>query len=146
MSPLPELQFFNHQDALDLDLDRLESAGRAALPEVLKSPGSEEPALPRLPEIEITFVDDAVISRVHAEFLDDPTPTDVITFEHGEILISTETALRQAAAHGQPPQRETALYLIHGLLHLNGHEDHTETGRDTMQRLQETILDQVWPQ
>ncbi|RYD38153.1 MAG: rRNA maturation RNase YbeY [Verrucomicrobiaceae bacterium] len=145
MSPLPELQLFNHQDALDLDLDRLEAAGRAALSEVLKSPGPEEPALPRLPEIEITFVDDAVISRVHAEFLDDPTPTDVITFEHGEILISTETALRQAPEHGQPPLRETALYLIHGLLHLNGHEDHTETGRGTMQRLQETILDQVWP-
>lgn len=144
-APLPELQLFDHQETLPLDLDRLAAVGRAALPEILKFPGPEVAALPDLAVIEISFVTDEAIGRVHAEFLNDPDPTDVITFAHGEILISTDTALRQAADHGQPADRETALYLIHGLLHLNGHEDHTEEGFNTMRRLQETILDRVWP-
>ncbi|MES2707410.1 MAG: rRNA maturation RNase YbeY [Verrucomicrobiota bacterium] len=146
MPPLPELQLFDHQHTLSLDLNLLTAAGHAALPEILKHPGPETPVLPSLPEVEISFVTDEAIGRVHAEFLDDPDPTDVITFAHGEILISTDTALRQAADHGQPPERETALYLIHGLLHLNGHEDHSDEGFSTMRRLQESILNQVWPE
>lgn len=142
---MPELSLFDHQSALPLDLDRLLAAGRAALPEVLKYPGPEAPVLEELEEVEISFISDDAIAQVHAEFLDDPEPTDVITFAHGEILISTETAIRQAAEHGQAPDRETALYCIHGLLHLNGHEDHSEEGFQTMRRLQSEILDKVWP-
>lgn len=145
MSLLPELQLYNHQSGLVLDLERLLAAGRAALPEVFRNPGPEAPALPDLEEVEISLVTDGVIGQVHAEFLGDPGPTDVITFAHGEILISTETAVRQAEDHRQPPDRETALYLIHGLLHLNGHEDESEEGFLTMQRLQESILQEVWP-
>lgn len=145
MSKLPELQLFDHQSALVLDLERLLAAGRAALPQVLRNPGPEDPALPGLEEVEVSLVTDAIIGQVHEEFLGDPDPTDVITFAHGEILISTETAVRQAADHGQSAERETALYLIHGLLHLNGHEDESEGGFLTMQRLQESILQTVWP-
>lgn len=141
---MPELSLFDHQSALPLDLDRLLGVGQAALPEILKWPGPETPVLPELEEVEVSFISDEAIARVHAEFLDDPEPTDVITFAHGEILISTETAIRQAADHAQSADRETALYLIHGLLHLNGHEDHTEEGFQTMRRLQSEILDQVW--
>jgi probable rRNA maturation factor len=142
---MPELSLFDHQSALPLDLNQLLAIGRAALPEVLKAPGPETPVLPELEEIEVSFISDETIGQVHAEFLNDPDPTDVITFAHGEILISTETAIRQAADHGQPPDRETALYLIHGLLHLNGHEDHTQEGFETMRRLQSQILDDLWP-
>lgn len=143
--PLPALELYDHQSALALDLERLEQLARAALPEVLAAPGTQPPALPELETVEVSFIDDPAIARVHADFLNDPTPTDVITFEHGEILISTETAIRQAAEHGQTPERETALYLIHGLLHLNGHEDLSETGAARMKRLQEEILNRVWP-
>ena len=145
VTPLPDIQLYDHQECLTLDLPALENVARAALPAILASPGPENPSLPDLLEIEVSFITDEMIARVHGEFLADPTPTDVITFAHGEILISTETALRQAGEHGQVPAREVALYLIHGLLHLNGHEDKTEKGFHNMKRLQEKILDEVWP-
>lgn len=143
---LPDIQLFNHQDALLLDLDHLTEVAAAACPLVLAAEaGAEVPVLPDLEEVEVSFLSDAAISAVHAEFLEDPTPTDVITFAHGEILISTETAQRQADEHGLSVEREVALYLIHGMLHLNGHEDTSDFGFSRMKRLQEKILNQVWP-
>jgi probable rRNA maturation factor len=141
----PEFSLYNHQQALALDLTRLTDLAVVACPLVVAVPGTGEPVLPDLAEVEVSFINDKTIARVHAEFLEDPTPTDVITFAHGEILISTETAIRQAAEYGQNPLRETALYLIHGLLHLNGHEDSTEAGFAMMKQLQEEILGKLWP-
>ncbi len=140
-----ELQLFDHQACLVVDMVGLRAVGMAALGAVLAAAGPEAPSLPGLEEVEVSLVDDATIARVHGEFLGDATPTDVITFAHGEILISTETARRQAAEYGEAPGRELALYLIHGLLHLNGHEDESEAGFAEMQRLQEGILGAVWP-
>ena len=145
MAP-PELSFFDHQQSLTLDLPRLREVAESAWPLVIAAPGPEVPVLPELMEVEISFITDEAIAKVHAEFLEDPTPTDVITFAHGEILISTETAIRQAAEHGHTAEKEVALYLIHGLLHLNGHEDESETGFSMMKRLQEGILASVWPE
>lgn len=144
VKPLPQLELYDHQDFLALDLDRLRGMAGAALPAILAAPGTGTAVLPGLAEVEVSFITDEVIARVHAEFLEDPTPTDVITFSHGEILISTETAIRQAAEHGQSAERETALYLIHGLLHLNGHEDESDEGFARMKELQEGILESVW--
>ncbi len=144
MAP-PVFSLYDHQQILALDLSRLTELAAGAWPMVMAEAGPQRPVLPHLEEVEVSFITDEAIARVHAEFLDDPTPTDVITFAHGEILISTDTAVRQAAEHGQAPEREVALYLIHGMLHLNGHEDDSETGFATMKRLQEGVLDQVWP-
>lgn len=91
-------------------------------------------------EIEISLINDAEIARVHGEFLNDPTPTDVITFHHGEILISAETALRQSAEHGFSLDQELGLYAIHGLLHLAGWEDHEPNEAASMALIQERIL------
>ncbi len=140
------LNFYDHQSAHPVELPLIEAAAAAALPGVLGCAGTEESALEGLEEIEITFVDDEAITQVHADFLDDATPTDVITFHHGEILISTETAARQAEAHGQPLQRELALYVIHGLLHLHGHTDLTEPERGVMHAAQDRLLASVWPE
>ncbi len=93
-----------------------------------------------LKEIEISFVSDKAIARVHGEFLNDPTPTDVITFPHGEIIISLDTAHRQAAEHHETYEREVALYIIHGLLHLAGWDDHGESERLEMHSRQLKIL------
>ena len=71
----------------------------------------------------MTFVSDAAIARVHRDFMNIPGATDVITFAHGEIVISTETAQLNAAQYGRPLGEELARYLVHGLLHLNGYED-----------------------
>ena len=138
--PLPKLRIYNRQKVHALSLPWLRRIGKAALPACLAAAKSPEAALVSLPEIEITIVDDADIARVHGDFLDDPTPTDVITFHHGEILISADTALRQGREHDQSLDHETALYLVHGLLHLAGWDDHEETEAREMARLQEGIL------
>jgi probable rRNA maturation factor len=142
---LPAVALHDHQSLHALDLNRIEAVMQEALPLVLTARGPEDSVFAGLEEIEVSFLDDAGIARVHGEFLGDPTPTDVISFDHGEILVSAETAAREAAARGEPISREVALYLIHGLLHLHGHTDTTEPDRATMHAAQERILAAVWP-
>jgi probable rRNA maturation factor len=67
-------------------------------------------------------------------------PTDVLTFQHGEIFISVETAKRHARGFGTSLGHELRLYLVHGLLHLHGFDDQTETSARKMERKQARIL------
>ena len=138
--PPPKLRIYNRQKAHVISLPWLRLVGKAAMPLCLAAVKSHEAPLPSLSEIEITLVDDADIARVHGDFLDDPTPTDVITFHHGEILISADTAERQAKEHGQSFEHEVALYLVHGLMHLAGWEDHEDEEAREMSKRQEGIL------
>jgi len=113
----------------------------AALAAVLAISGSdEEVLLDQFKLIEVSIVSDEAIAAVHGEFMDDPTPTDVITFHHGEILVSSDTASREAPAHGYTHKEELLLYIVHGLLHLNGYDDMTPPARDRMHRRQDEIL------
>jgi probable rRNA maturation factor len=68
----------------------------------------------------------------------------VITFHHGEIVIGTEVAQRQAAEFGEPLAREILRYLVHGLLHLAGHDDAEPLERATMESAQESIVSTLW--
>ena len=141
---LPKLVLFNRQKTQPVPLPWLRRLAKNALPACLAaSKPREDAVLKDLPEVEVTYVSDAEIARVHGEFLDDPTPTDVITFHHGEILISAETAARQAVEHGQPLDHELLLYLIHGLLHLAGWHDEDEAEAAEMARAQERILQEA---
>jgi probable rRNA maturation factor len=143
-SAMPKTALFNRQKAFPIPLPWLRRIAKAALPACLAaSKPREDAVLATLEEVEVSYVSDAEIARVHGEFLDDPTPTDVITFHHGEILISAETAARQALDHGQTLEHELALYLIHGLLHLAGWHDEEETEAAEMARQQESILQQA---
>jgi len=58
----------------------------------------------------------------------------------GDLAISVETARRQAARRGHPLEREAALLVIHGILHLVGYDHHTPTQRRRMWRLQARLL------
>lgn len=138
--PLPKLRIYNRQKTHAIPLPWLRRIGKAALPGCLAAAKSSDAPLASLPEIEITIVNDHDIARVHGDFLDDPTPTDVITFHHGEILISADTALRQGGEHDQSLDREIALYLVHGLMHLGGWDDHEENEAREMAKRQEAIL------
>jgi probable rRNA maturation factor len=71
-------------------------------------------------------------------------PTDVITFHHGEIVIGAEVANRQAAQYGEPLAREILRYLVHGLLHLAGHDDAEADQRAAMESAQEAIVSRLW--
>lgn len=138
--PLPKLRIYNRQKAHMIPLPWLRRMGKAALPGCLAALKSGDAPLASLTEIEITIVDDADIARVHADFLGNPTPTDVITFHHGEILISADTAKRQGLDHGETVDHEVALYLVHGLLHLAGWDDHEMEEAREMAKRQASIL------
>ncbi len=81
-------------------------------------------------ELSIAFLTDDALARLHADFMDDPSTTDVITFPGegahglaGEICVSVDTARTYAAKHDRPFAEELALYLVHGYLHLAGYDD-----------------------
>jgi len=139
----PIIVIYPHAGCGDLDLVRMVEETSAALPFCLDSHGSGEALLGEFDEIEVSLVSDEVISGVHGEFMEDPTPTDVITFHHGEIIVSLDTARREGPRHGNSFAEETLLYIIHGLLHLNGHTDLLEPDRTAMHRVQESILARV---
>jgi probable rRNA maturation factor len=147
MSTLPELSIYSHQEVIVLSeglLEKLQSAGNAAMPLVLEVALGSHSALSELHEMEVSLIDDSTIAEVHLQFMDIPGATDVITFDHGEIHISVETAHQQAIEFGNDFERELMLYIIHGLLHLAGYEDATESDRLRMDRLQQNILSKVW--
>jgi probable rRNA maturation factor len=103
----------------------------------------DEATLSQLPLVEVSLVDDPTIADIHARFFDDPTPTDVITFQHGEIILSVDTAHREAAHRQLPFADEILLYLIHGLLHLHGYHDQDPPNHQLMADLQTQILSQI---
>lgn len=81
-------------------------------------------------ELSLVFLTDAALSKIHADFMDDPTATDVITFEGerasglaGEICVSVDTASSYARTHRRKFAEELTLYLVHGWLHLAGYDD-----------------------
>ena len=92
-------------------------------------------------EVSIAVVDDSTIHAVNRDHLDHDWPTDVISFVlsegdddrlAGELIVSFETAARMAARDGVDAWTELVLYVIHGLLHLCGHDDLTEEGAAAM--------------
>lgn len=115
------------------------------LPELLATPKGPDHVLSTLPVVEIAVVDDDAIAQVHAEFLDDPTATDAITFPYGEILVSCDTAARYAEAHGLSPQEELFRYMVHGLTHLHGYLDYTPEDRAALFAIQEPLVEHFFP-
>ncbi len=120
-------------------LDWLAELAERALPKVLAIAIAESP-LTTLTEVEFTLVTDETIAQVHEEFMQVPGATDVITFHHGEVVISVETAATQAVDFARTTADEVALYVIHGLLHLAGYDDKTPEAFGSMAILQERIL------
>lgn len=98
-------------------------------------------------ELSLVFLTDAALARLHDDFLDDPTTTDVITFEGepasgfgGEICVSVDTAARYAREHRRDFSAELTLYLVHGWLHLAGHDDLEPGKKRAMRRAEARAL------
>jgi probable rRNA maturation factor len=115
-------------------------------------------------EISVAFVDDLEIREINRAFLNHDFPTDVISFMldgdgchnqagargtvrrgagrtiDGEIIISADTAARNAAELGTTAEYELGLYLVHGLLHLCGYDDLTPREKRLMRRREAEIL------
>ena len=136
-APSPQIFVHNRQRRIPLDRVGLEAFARRALPLCAHEEGT---GLTNLGEIHIIFISDRRMSELHRRFMQIGGPTDVITFEHGEIFISVETAQRQARTYRTSLGRELRLYLVHGLLHLRGFDDAHPADRRVMERAQEKIL------
>ncbi len=121
-----------------VDHDLLEQAAHLAL--------AEDGGV--LDQISVALVDDERIGRVNQQFRGSEGPTDVIAFEaepepdqtSGEVIISVQTAARQAAEHGHSLARELCLLMAHGTLHTLGHDDENEAGAHRMHELQDRVL------
>lgn len=103
--------------------------------------GTAASILDNTAELSLAFLTDAALAELHAQFLDDPTTTDVITFEGnavlgtaGEICVSADTAAAYAKAHRRDFSAELTLYVVHGWLHLAGYDDLQPAKKRVMRR------------
>lgn len=97
-------------------------------------------------ELAVTVVDDAEIRRLNRTFRRKNKATDVLSFpqQHpgllGDVVISLDTARRQAAERRQPLSDELARLLAHGVLHLCGHDHETPAEAAEMARAEARLL------
>ena len=138
--PVPAVVIANRQRVHRLDLRRIRHLVARALPLCLAEHGPLPQRLADLPEVTATIVSPGVMSRVHVDFLGLDGPTDVITFPYGEILVCAAIAAENAARYSQSLDDELALYIIHGLLHLNGFDDLESAPARRMRARQAKIL------
>jgi probable rRNA maturation factor len=141
------VSLFNRQRTRKLDTRKLRRLSLALLREV----GVTEA------ELGVTFVDDPEMTRVNESFLGHEGSTDVITFDHaelsptlrtpdprpkihGELFICVDEAVRQAKRFRTTWQSEVFRYIVHGVLHLLGHDDHRATDRRRMKREEERLV------
>jgi probable rRNA maturation factor len=134
-----EITVWNRQRQVPVVLKRLRTDAKRAL--FLIEEISTRRQLPE--DIAIVLVSDRRIAELHQEYMQISGATDVITFEHGDVFISVQTARRQAVEFGSSLERELRLYLIHGLLHLVGFDDHSAEDSAIMSRLQEQLLERL---
>ena len=123
-----------------VDLPALREFAKNALHACLDLRQRKSSRLADLGEVNVILVSDKSIAEIHKEFMNEPGPTDVITFQHGEIVISAQTAKRQARRFGSTLGHELRLYIVHGLLHLHGFDDKTAVGAAEMCRVQEKLV------
>ncbi len=109
-------------------------------------------------ELSVVIVTDRAIHALNRRFLGHDYPTDVVTFDlseretsrrnrrkvrslDGEIYVSAVTALRQARERGLDPKQELILYIVHGILHLLGYDDHSPRDRKAMRKKEKEIIE-----
>ena len=137
---LPQITVRNLQRTVPINVGDLEKFAAKALRACLRLRKREPTDLTRLSKIFVWLVSDRRMASLHRQFLNQTGPTDVLTFQHGEIFISVETARRHARVFGNSLVRELRLYIVHGLLHLHGFDDRKRTDTREMERMQKRIL------
>jgi len=113
--------------------------------------------------LSLTLVDDEAIRELNRDHRGKDKPTDVLSFPMfepgeaphagvermlGDVVISIETARRQAAEYDATLQRELYRLLIHGLLHVMGHDHEEALERTAMEAQERRLADSIgmpWP-
>ncbi len=106
----------------------------------------------RLPDgiVNLTFANDAQIKAYNRDYSGNDYATDVLSFSYlesggaiegvvGEIIISFETAERQARAAGVSLDDEVAVLALHGLLHIGGYDHQDNSEREQLQAIQQRL-------
>lgn len=107
-------------------------------------------------ELSVSLVSDAEIRDLNREHLGRDRATNVISFPLtegefggvnpgvlGDVVVSTDTARRQAEKSGNTTESETAYLLIHGILHLIGYDhERDKSGARAMRRLQDRLFEE----
>lgn len=136
-----QIEIADRQHVMDLDVSQL----RASVEDVLRA----EHCLSA--EISIAIVDNAEMRILNSRYLNHDWPTDVLSFCFdeerdalaGEVVLNAELAAEVAERYDWTPPDELLLYLVHGLLHLCGYDDHDEPSQVRMRR-RETALMSEW--
>ncbi len=117
---------------------------RRAVRRVLRAAGV------RKARISVAVVDDETTARLNWQFLRHRGPADVLSFVldesdglEGEVIAGAQVALRSAPRYGWPPHDELLLYIIHGTLHLVGHDDTSPSLRAEMRKRETEILEDL---
>ena len=137
---VPEILVRNLQRKIYVDVVELRGFAAKAVQHCLALQKRQGTDLRKVSEIFIWLISDRRMALLHRRFLGQSGPTDVLTFQHGEIFISVDTARRHARAFGNSLLRELKLYIVHGLLHLHGFDDQTPDESHKMKGAQERIL------
>jgi probable rRNA maturation factor len=106
-------------------------------------------------EISVSLLDDGAMAELNRRWLGRPGSTDVLAFSLagegdpplGDIYVGRERAARQAGEHGVPVAEELVRLVVHGTLHVLGH-DHPEGPErleSEMFRLQEALVRELVP-
>jgi probable rRNA maturation factor len=135
----PTITVHNRQKTIRVPLVALQEFAVRALRECLRIPRKKS-GLANLTELNVLLVSNRRMAELHRRFLHLPGPTDVITFQHGEIFVSVETARSQARHFRNSFEGELRLYVAHGLLHLHGLDDKTPADVAKMERAQEKLV------
>lgn len=102
-----------------------------------------------LDRVSVSFVDKHAMTELNTKHRGQPKPTDVLSYPFdksfpqgngGAVVICPAVAEAHAKRHGQALADELRLLVVHGVLHLLGHEDETEAGRQAMERKAREIL------
>jgi probable rRNA maturation factor len=129
-----------------LDLNQIELSASLAL---------QMAAAPLDAELTVVLTGDEELQRLNRQFLEIDAPTDVLSFpadfvdpdsHHpylGDILVSVERAYQQADLQGHSARQELLLLIVHGILHLLGHDHAEEAEKERMWALQDQILSRL---
>jgi probable rRNA maturation factor len=138
----------NNESALPADEEELSRLGRFVLDSLYVHPEAE---------LSIILVDTEAIERLHIEWMDEPGPTDVLSFPMdelrpgtaakptppgvlGDIVICPQVAAEQAKKAGHPVSEEMLLLATHGILHLLGYDHAEPEEKEEMFSLQRQLL------
>ncbi|NLX12857.1 MAG: rRNA maturation RNase YbeY [Phycisphaerales bacterium] len=104
-----------------------------------------------LRSLSVAVVDEATLAELHDHYLNDPSATDVLSFDlrdddasdspiEGEVVVSVDAARQQARRLSVDAAEELLRYVIHGVLHLRGYRDDTPARRGAMRRAENRVL------